>query len=233
VRGRPTGTGPAHRRFVVRRLGAVGVLVAVLGLAYLLWFTSVFGVRSVTVTGLDGLGEDEVRTAAAIDDGTPMVRLDTDEVASRVAALSRVAAVDVARSWPNTVEVAVTERVPVAVVAAADGAHLVDETGLDFAVVPTPPTGLPELRVHRVDPADAETGSAMAVLATLPEQLRTQVTVLRANSPSDIELTLADGRTVEWGGAADAARKAAVIIALLTRPGTTYDVSTPDFPTVS
>lgn len=231
--GRPLSAGPAHRRFVVRRFGAVGVLVAVLGLAYLLWFTAVLGVRTVAVTGLRGLTEDEVRTAAAIDDGTPMVRLDTDEVAGRVAALRRVAAVDVSRSWPNTVEVAVTERVPVAVVAAADGAHLVDSTGLDFAVESTPPTGLPELRVHRVDPTDAETGSAMAVLAVLPEPVRTQLTVLRANSPSDVELTLADGRTVEWGGAADSARKAAVITALLTRPGTTYDVSTPDFPTVS
>jgi len=223
----------AQRRFIVRRFGAVGVLAAVLGFAYLLWFTSVFGVRTVTVAGLQGLGEDEVRTAAAIDDGTPLVRLDTDEVAGRVAALRRVAAVDVSRSWPNTVEVAVTERVPVAAVVAADGAHLVDATGLDFAVVATPPTGLPELRVHQVDPANPETGTAMAVLAVLPEPVRAQLTVLRANSPSDVELTLADGRTVEWGGAADSARKAAVITALLTRPGTTYDVSTPDFPTVS
>jgi cell division protein FtsQ len=38
---------------------------------------------------------------------------------------------------------------------------------------------------------------------------------------------------VRWGADADDARKAAVLAPLLTRPGSTYDVSTPDLPVVS
>jgi cell division protein FtsQ len=38
---------------------------------------------------------------------------------------------------------------------------------------------------------------------------------------------------IKWGNARDNARKAAVLAPLLTRPGKTYDVATPDFPTVS
>ena len=64
-------------------------------------------------------------------------------------------------------------------------------------------------------------------------QLKTQVTTVTADTPGDVRLTLSDGRVVKWGNAQDNARKAAVLAALLTRPGTTYDVATPDFPTVS
>ena len=44
---------------------------------------------------------------------------------------------------------------------------------------------------------------------------------------------LANGKTVRWGNADDSARKAAVLAALMTRPGKVYDVSSPDLPTVS
>jgi cell division protein FtsQ len=53
-----------------------------------------------------------------------------------------------------------------------------------------------------------------------------------ARSISSVTLTLLDGRVVNWGGVEHSDRKAAVTLPLLTQPGQTYDVSSPDLPTV-
>jgi cell division protein FtsQ len=59
------------------------------------------------------------------------------------------------------------------------------------------------------------------------------VASVTAKTPGSVQLALADGRTIKWGGAENSQRKAAVLAPLLTRPGKTYDVATPEFPTVS
>jgi cell division protein FtsQ len=224
---------PGRRRSLRRRWIAVAVLAGLTGVAYLVIFTSLFGVRSVEVTGLKTIPADQVRAAAAIEPGTPLVRLDTDEVRDRVARLPKVFSVEVSRSFPSTVEIAVTERVPVAAMPRSDGVHLVDGTGLDYEVVKQAPPGLPELEVSTATPEDPPTRAAVAVLAAIPQQLRAQLVKVSARTPGDVQLNLADGRLVKWGGADRSERKAAVLAALLTRPGKTYDVATPDFPTVS
>ncbi|HEU5471539.1 MAG TPA: FtsQ-type POTRA domain-containing protein [Actinophytocola sp.] len=219
-----------QRRYVRRRWVAAGVLAAVLGTGYLVLFTPVAGVHEVEVTGLATMDAEEVRAAAAIEPGTPLARLDTEEVRDRVTRLPKVFAAEVTRSFPGTVRIAVTERTPVAV---AGGGHLVDGTGLDYAVVARVPDGLPKLTVDNVRPDDPATRAAVAVLAAIPRQLRARVVEVTAKTPGDVRLSLSDGKVVKWGGAEDSGRKAAVLGALLSREGRTYDVTTPDFPTIS
>jgi cell division protein FtsQ len=225
--------GPSRRRYLTRRWVALAVVVAVLGVGYVIMFTSLFGVRSVEVHGAKTIPADAIRAAAAIEPGTPLVRLDTDEVRDRVAKLPKVFSAEVSRSFPGTVEIVIVERAPVALVRGGDGIHLVDGTGLDYETVKAPPAGLPELALATVRPDDPATQAAVAVLAAIPKQLRAQLVKVSARTPGDVQLTLADGRTVKWGSADESPRKAAVLAPLLTRPGTTYDVATPDFPTVS
>jgi cell division protein FtsQ len=154
-------------------------------------------------------------------------------VAARVAKLPKVFSVDVSRSFPSTVEITIVERTPVAGVSTAEGVHLVDATGLDYEVVKQRPPGIPELAVSTARPGDPATRAAVAVLTAIPQQLRAQVAQVIAKTPGDVRLILADEREVRWGSAENSQRKAAVLAALLTRPGKTYDVATPDFPTVS
>ncbi|OLF05440.1 hypothetical protein BLA60_35910 [Actinophytocola xinjiangensis] len=235
-RGRPVRTARSvrtRRRYLARRWTALLVVLAVLGLTYVVVFTPVLGVRTVEVAGTRDLDADEVREAAAIELGTPMVRLDTDEVAGRVAELPRVFEVAVSRSWPSGVEITVTERDPVAVRQLPDGVHLVDRTGLDYTTVERRPPGLPLLRVAEVGPDDAETRAAVTVIRAIPRQLRDKVVEVSAQTPGSVMLTLGDKRVVRWGNAEDNDRKAAVLAPLLTRPGKVYDVVTPEFPTVS
>lgn len=222
-----------RRRYLARRWLALLIVLTVLAIAYLVMFTSLLGVRSVEVIGTKEIPKRAVVSAAAIEPGTPMVRLDADEAAARVAALPRVFEVVVQRSWPSTVEIVVTERSPVAVQVLGDGVHLVDRTGLDYAVVKARPPGLPLLAMTEVGPADPATRAAVSVLGAIPKQLGAQVAQVAADTPGDVRLTLADGRIVKWGDAKNSDRKAAVLAPLLTRPGKVYDVATPEFPTVT
>jgi cell division protein FtsQ len=218
---------------LVRRWVAVAMVLGVVGVVVVAWWTPVLGVRSVEVAGLRGLTATQVEQAADVRDGTPMLRLDTVGIISRVARLPRVAWVDVSREWPSTVRITVTERDPVGVLRKADGVHLVDSTGLDYATVATAPAGLPSIQLPAAAPSDPRTQAVVRVMGALPSQLRAQVIAISAATPGSVQLALANGKTVRWGNADDSARKAAVLAALMTRPGKVYDVSSPDLPTVS
>lgn len=219
------------------------VLSLVGGVAWVLLVSSVFEARSVQVAGNQAVPADVVRAIAAVPLGTPMLRLDTTAIERRVAAVPRVASVQVRCRLDGTVRIELTERTPVAFVHRGDGVHLVDGTGTDYAVVPSEPPGLPELRSDRVSPANAATMAALTVLTGLPQWLRTQVRSVTANSPADVVLRLDNGRPrdgrsgndreVRWGGVEDGERKAAVLGPLLTQPGKIYDVSSPALPTIA
>jgi len=229
----PAELARAYRRRGLRRLAVLVLTVfGVLAVAYLVLFSSVFGARSVEVTGTALLTADEVRAAAAVPPGTPLLRLDVDAVVAGVGGLAPVAAVEVVRSWPSTVTVRVTERVPVAYAVVPEGSRLIDREGVEFATVAAPPPGVPELRAGNAD----ATRSAAAVLDTLAqpgrELLRAAVALVQAATPFDVQLALVDGRTVRWGSTDESDRKAAVLTVLLSQPGTVYDVASPDLPTI-
>lgn len=239
TRGRKGGVAPrseaarAYRRRGLRRLAVlVACILGAIGLAYLLLLSSVFGVRSVDVVGTGLVPADAVRAAAAVTAGTPLLRLDTGAVADRVSGLRPVAAVEVQRSWPSTVTIRITERTPLAYGRETDGTRLVDAQGLDFATVAEPPPGLPELRTG----SGEATVAAASVLVTLSgpgqEGLWAELLAVRADGPNDVQLVLRGDRTVRWGSAERSDRKAQVLAALLTQPGSVYDVVSPDLPTI-
>ncbi|MEJ2870864.1 FtsQ-type POTRA domain-containing protein [Actinomycetospora sp. OC33-EN08] len=214
--------------------GVLALLVAG-GLVYLLGFSPVFDVRSVQVDGASPETLPAVQDAAAVPPDTSLLWLSTAELDARVATIPRVASVDVRRSLPGTVTVTVTEREPVVAVPVAGGVALVDATGFVYRTLPAPPAGVPRLVLPpavAASPEDPATVAAVRVLQALPPELRRQVTELRAGSAYDVSFTL-DGRTVRWGADAEDERKAAVLGPLLTRPGSVYDVSTPELPVVS
>jgi cell division protein FtsQ len=237
ARARRPARRPKRRRVdpVILRRRAVAVLslLTVVGLFCCVWFTPMIGVRSVDVSGVEELSADEVREVAAIERGTPLVRLDVEGIAARVRELPRVSSVEVQRSFPGSVLLQVTERTPVGYVKAADGAHLVDVTGKDYAVLAEAPAGMPELVLENPGQDDPATIAVVGVLTGLPEQLRPEVISATAKTGGDVRLTLALGREVRWGDLTETPRKGAVLMVLLTREGKVFDVSSPQLPTVS
>jgi cell division protein FtsQ len=207
------------------------ISVIVVGLGLLLYFTPVMSARSIVVTGLGAVTEGEVIASAAVTPGTPLLQVDTDAVAERVAAIRRVASARVQRQYPSTLRITVLERVPVVVKDYPDGPHLFDKDGVDFAIAP-PPQGVPYLDAENPGPNDPATKAALHVMTSLRPEVAAQVARIAAPSVAAITLQLTDGREVVWGTTDRTEEKALKLGALLTQPGKTYDVSSPDLPTV-
>ena len=207
------------------------VSVIVVGLGLLLYFTPVMSARNIVVVGLGAVTHEEVTNAVAVEPGTPLLQIDTDTVAERVAAIRRVASVRVQREYPSTLRVTVVEREPVVVKDYPDGPHLFDRDGVDFAIAPPPP-GVPYLDTKNPGPNDPPTKAALEVMTSLRPEVAAQVARVDAPSVAAITLQLTDGRQVVWGTTDRTEEKALKLGALLTQPGKTYDVSSPDLPTV-
>jgi cell division protein FtsQ len=205
--------------------------VVVVGLGLLLYFTPIMSARNVVVTGLGAVTQEEVVTSAAVKSGTPLLQIDTDAVAERVATIRRVASARVQRQYPSTLRITVVERVPVVVKDYPDGPHLFDRDGVDFAIAPPPP-GVPFLDTDNPGPSDPPTKAALQVMTSLRPEVAAQVARIAAPSVAAITLQLTDGRQVVWGTTDRTEEKALKLGALLTQPGQTYDVSSPDLPTV-
>jgi len=207
------------------------VVVVVVALGALAWFTPLMSVRDIEVRGAETIAHEEILHELDIPMGQPLLRVDANGAASRVAQIPKVESARVQRMYPSTVRVTVIERTPVVFVDSPEGTHLLDKDAVDYEIAPPPP-GIPRLVTESPGFGDPETDAALEVLASMPQQLRTQVSEVTAGSISDISVKLHDGRVVVWGGTEKSQRKGAVTLALLTQPGETYDVSSPDLPTV-
>ena len=236
VMGRPREETKRLGRRAVRGLKVLMwsalMSVLVVGIGLLLYFTPIMSARNIVVVGLGTVTQDEVTAAVGVAPGTPLLQVDTDAVAERVAAIRRVASARVQRQYPSTLRVTVVERLPVVVKDYPDGPHLFDKDGVDFATAPPPPVGVPYLDADNPGPRDAPTKAALQVMTALRPEVAGQVARIAAPSVAAITLTLIDGRTVVWGTTDRTDEKALKLGALLTQPGKTYDVSSPDLPTV-
>lgn len=205
--------------------------IAGLGLGLALYFTPAMSARNIVVTGIETVTREEVLDAAGVQLGTPLLQINTNQVADQVAAIRRVASARAQRQYPSALRITIVERVPVVVKDFPDGSHLFDRDGVDFATAPPPPA-LPYIDVSHPGPIDPPTKAVLMVLLALRSEVVSQVARIAAPSVSSISLTLTDGRVVIWGSTDRTEEKAEKLAALLTQPGRTYDVSSPDLPTM-
>ena len=200
-------------------------------LALVLYFTPAMSARSLVIVGTGAVSREEVVDVAKVRIGTPLLQIDTDAVADRVAGIRRVASARVQREYPSNLRITIVEREPVVFKDFPDGPHLFDRDGVDFATAPPPPA-LAYIDTENPGPADPPTRAALEVMTALRPEVVAQVSRVAAPSVASITLTLIDGRTVVWGTTERTAEKAEKLAALLTQPGRVYDVSSPGLPTV-
>lgn len=222
----------AARRRSARRVALVaGFIGLVAVLVWMFVFSPVLGAKHVVVHGAQTVPVSRIESVADVPHGRPLLRLDTGAIAGRVETLPDIAAASVHVSYPSTVVITVTERVAVgylSVGGSPPSAILIDKSGRQFRTTPTVPKTLPRFDI----PAGAQATAAGQAVATVagaltPAELG-RLSSIAATDPTEITLRLRDGRNVIWGSADRSADKAQVLPALLSRPGTTFDVSNPD-----
>ena len=220
------------RRWLVWRRLLVGLLVvaAVVGVAWLVLFSSVLAAAGTEVTGTDSLREEDVVATAEVPLGVPLARIDLDAIEARVEGLAAVESVEVSRGWPDQVLIDVTERTPVAAVQWEGRWRGLDESGVLFREFDGRPPELPVVQMRASTPVEALAEGA-AVVSTLPDDILGRVEAFDVRSIDDITFRLRSGARVVWGSAEYSDAKAEVLGILLERDAATYDVSAPGRPT--
>ncbi len=204
-------------------------------------------VERVSVSGTRVLTPAEVREAADVPVGQPLISVDTNGIESRLRRkLPRIDTVDVVRSWPHGIGLKVVERTPVLMVRKGGKFIEVDEKGVRFATVSQAPKAVPalELAVHSSGSSAAslrrfgEDGlvrEAVRVVGAVPPSVARRTDAVKVRSYDDISLELSDGRTVAWGSGEKGAEKARTLTALMKAAPDArhFDVSVPTAPASS
>ena len=211
--------------FALATAGLIGAAV------WVLFGSRLLVVRSVIVTGTHLVPRSEVLAVAGVEPGTPLIRVNTAQVAARLDTIRQVRSALVRRSWPDRVVIVVRERTAVLAVTAPEdggGYDLVDADGVVVqwgasrpADLPLYPTAAPVTSLR----GDPDLAAAAAVLGELPAWLRHSVASITAPDPDQVTLRLADGITVLWGGTDRAGAKAAELTVLMHTHMHYYDVS--------
>lgn len=217
------------------------------GSVWVLYGSSWLRVERVSVSGTRVLTPAQVREAADVTVGAPLISVDTDVIDARLRRkLPRIDSVEVVRSWPHGIGLKVTERTPVLLVQKGRNFAEVDDEGVRFATVSEAPKGVPalELTLSRPDSRAASlrrfgedrlVREAVRVARAIPAAVARDTRTVKVRSYDDISLDLSDGRTVAWGSGEEGAAKARTLTALMkASPGARhFDVSVPTAPASS
>jgi cell division protein FtsQ len=247
-------SGPLRRRRLraPRALIALAVALALLAgvVVWVLYGSSWLRAERVSVSGTRMLTEAQVREAAEVPLGEPLISVDLDGIESRLLEkLPRIDSVEVIRSWPQGIGLKVSERTPVLIVEDAknSGKYVeVDAKGVRFATVSRAPEGVPLLEL-----TPARSGSSAAslrrfgesrlvreavrVAGAIPAAVARDTLVVKVRSYDSISLELTGGRTVAWGSAQKGRAKARALTALMKAAPDAghFDVSVPTAPASS
>ncbi len=203
--------------------------------------------EDVSVSGTRVLTPAQVREAADVPVGDPLVSVDTEAVEARLRReLPRIDEAEAERSWPHGIRLKVTERTPVLIVQKGGKFVEVDDEGVRFATVSKAPKGVPELELEPARSGSAAASlrrfdddrlvrEAVRVAGRLPDKVARDARVVKVRSYDDISLELSGGRTVSWGSGEQGVQKARALTALMkaTPDARHFDVSVPTAPASS
>lgn len=211
---------------------STAAVLAVLGLVvWVVAFSPLLAVRTVEVVGVPTSEVAPIRALAQVPIGQPLARVDQDLVAARVAERATVADVSIERSWPGTLVIHASPRVPFLVVKNPQGQlKVVDSEGVAYAQVAAAPKGVPTVHAASDSALSRDAlAAAVSVVKVLPTTLQDRVSKVTVSSANLVTLKL--GRTtVIWGGVDEPERKLAIMTALVRTSPKLIDVSAPDTP---
>lgn len=234
----PEPKAKRRRRHLLAVIGAITVLSAAIVAAAI--YSPWLALRTVTVQGNELVGAEQIQAALAPLQGKPLPQVSDADVAALLEPLVAVKDVNVQARPPSTLQVRITERIPVALVKQGESYQLVDVEGVQLSTTLDPDSvQLPVIDGGEAPggPIGGEVFSAItAVLGALPADVLAKLSDASAASVDAVELKLEDGQKIVWGNAGEKELKARVLAALLTVPADPanpvriYDVSVPRHP---
>jgi cell division protein FtsQ len=202
----------------------LGVAMCTLAAVFSFPASSVFALRSVTVTGTRTLSESEIRRTAGLRPGTPLVWIDPDAVARRLRALPRVRDARVELRFPHEVRIHVVERTPAATVRLPFQTVVTDREGVVLGEGEDPEhpllvaDGFPPqpMRAGRPIPWPPVRSAVRAVVA-LPQGVQNRITFVRVDPKGPLDVQLPSGVRVRVRPTDELAERLTVAEAVVER----------------
>lgn len=216
-----------RRKTTRKRLVLAVLLLIMVTSVYVVYFSSIFSLRTVSVQGSTMVASEDIIQAASIALGTPLARINGDAIFKNLQVFPSVGSVEVRRVWPSEIVLAITERTPIATMSLGGRWKFVDKDGVIYGDTAQVPDGLIPISAQR----KSARAAVAKVILFLPPSLERQVLTMRASSEDSVVLTLTGNRQVFWGNASLSKRKVEVLQVLLQKKARIYDVSAPNFPT--
>ena len=215
------------------------VIAAVAGLAVWLVNSPLLSIDSVTVTGAERTDPAAVARTLDIGPGTPTMSVNAGAVEAALLDDPWISEVEVIVSWPGTMEIHVTERVPVTAIiidgtafhSAADGV-LVEHTS-DGAIPPTIVTDRSTSARVGDRISDSATLGAIEFVSALSPAMRRSTEIFVNGAVVGAQV---DGMIVLLGRPTEMAAKAAAVEAVIgtgIERGSRIDVTAPSRPAVA
>ncbi|PZE68945.1 FtsQ-type POTRA domain-containing protein [Curtobacterium sp. MCBD17_021] len=215
---------------------AAGGVVAVLVVSILVAvYSPLMALRTIEVKGTDRVDAAQVRAALSGQLGTPLARIDLDEVQQRIAGFPLIESYVTEEEPPHTLVVTVTERTPVVAVQSGRTFDLVDPAGIVVQSTTKRPGDMPVADIGRAKLGSPVFRTMTEVVLAMPAAVRAQVSGIGASTTDDVTLSMRDGSSVVWGSPDESAAKAELLAALVADHAkrspdskVEFDVSAPD-----
>lgn len=186
--------------------GALFLLIS-LGLVALVVYSPLFTLKHVRLTGAATLTEETVLEIAGLSIGERLFNLETGEVAMRLEKDLRIESASVQRSLPDTLEITITERVPVATIVAELGYVDLDRTGKVIAAyktlknVPIPlVTGISTQDLYIGDDAKDETVLlVLRFLSGVSQEAQSKISEINVGNPDAVTLYTTKAAQIRLG----------------------------------
>ena len=209
-----------------RRLTLLVGAVVLAAATYVLGYSSLFTVSAVEVVG----SKNQINPGISI--GQKLARVEPRAIAAKFETLDWVESANVSRNWINgKVTIELTERTPVAIF----NNQVIDSSGKSFALRSEPSAPLVQIQAPDLEAAV----SAVSFFTSLPEELKSALTVVKVRSTGALVLEINNaGKNLEirWGTNSDNELKLKVYKALLALPENSaikrVDLSAPHAPIV-
>ena len=232
--GRMVSSRRAKRIIASISVGSLAILLAIVAGAT---FSPALAIKEIYVTGTERIQPELISKALQGHIGTPLPLLDENAVAKSLASFALIESFSATAVPPNGLQVKISERQAISIVAVKGERWLYDPAGVKVAQA-TGSEELPEIQISEEPRNSQRYRNAIEVLMALPEDLLHQVEFIEARSKDDVQMSLRTSREqrIIWGDSSDSVLKSKVLQALMANhqktQSVTFDVSSPNAPVV-
>lgn len=242
-------TQRSYRTHMAKVIAILCVLAVLVGVGIGVYWSGLFSIKQVTVTGVEHLTQEEMTKLAHVPSDTTLLRVDASAIKNNIMRDAWVADVDVQRVFPDTLNLAVTERsIGATVIVGVDEGKSTEtwalsEDGMWLCRIPDPDSDAaksisPKIyedaeRVfcikdvaYGVAPevgtycSDESIVNALDIVTGLTTSLKDQVKTVSATSAENTTLTLESNVEIAFGLAQDIREKERVCLQIMAdNPG--------------